>query len=84
MYYRLVNSGVGFERPNRSTVYHMLSHEQQTKNEDRVKILYEGISLYEKDGLNNVKYKLVEIVKYKLFTHIKIDNRNITNNTDTS
>jgi hypothetical protein len=62
-----------FDRPARNTKYIMLKHNKQSKNLKRVNILHEGLGKYKNEGLSTVQYKLVDLVKYPLFTHILID-----------
>lgn len=51
----------------------MLTHKARKKNEERVRLVHEGLRMFRAEGLNNVKYKLQDIVKYPLFTHILIN-----------
>lgn len=73
MYYRLKNSGLGFERPVRNSVYRSLDHEPRYKNPKRVEILNRGLNRMNKDGVNNVKYEVLSMIKYPLFTHVLVD-----------
>lgn len=73
MYYRLKNSGIGFERPNRTTGYQMLKHYHTARNMERFDLIEKGKVIFKTEGLNSVKYTLHGIVKYPLFTHILVD-----------
>lgn len=73
MYYRLVNKGVGFERPHRNSIYKMLNHKPRKRNPNRFRILQDSLQSSDLDGLNTAKYKLNYIKKYPLFTYISID-----------
>jgi hypothetical protein len=73
MYYRLVNAGVGFDRPHRNSVYKMLTHKARKRNPNRFRILQDSLQSSELDGLKTAKYKLNYIKKYPLFTYISVD-----------
>jgi hypothetical protein len=73
MYYRLKETGLGFDRPKDSVNYTMLHHEKRWKNPKRVKLLKENRKNYPEDGLNNVKYELNRIENFTMHTHIYID-----------
>lgn len=73
MFRRLRITKIGFERPVNNTVYHMLRHKRAKRNPERIGLLKKAKGRFKNDGLNTVKYKLIDIIKYKLFTLIKID-----------
>ncbi|CAK9253957.1 unnamed protein product, partial [Sphagnum jensenii] len=53
--------------------YKMLKHKGDTPNPDRYKKLYSGKRRYKTDGINNVKYKTVDLVFKKLYTWVLVD-----------
>lgn len=71
---RLTNLKIGYERPNHNiSHYRMSKHSKRIKNPKRSQLLKKATKRLGKDGLNNVKYKLVDVVKYRMFTHFLID-----------
>lgn len=71
---RLRALNIGYERPNINIAhYKMLKHTEQVKNPERVQRLKTATSRFLKDGLNNVKYKIVRTQPHRLFTHILVD-----------
>ena len=71
---RLTNSKIGYERPNINIAhYKMLKHSGSVKNPKRRQLLKKAASRQMQDGINNVKYRLLSVHNYKLFTHVKID-----------
>lgn len=65
---------IGYERPNINIAhYRMLKHSARFKNPLRVKLLRAAKTRHNRDGVNTVEYKLVDLIHYKLFTHILID-----------
>ena len=73
LYYRLVKTQIGFERPLKSTKYVMLKHSSRYVNPNRMSLLNQATSRLTNDGLNSVKYTLYGVIKYPLFTHLLID-----------
>ena len=73
MYLRLTHENVNFTRPIKSTSYMMLRHHPGPRNPKRFILLNQSIEAYKLEGLNNVKYKLENIIKFPLFTHLSID-----------
>lgn len=65
---------IGYERPNINIAhYRMLKHSARFKNPLREKLLRAAKTRHNRDGVNTVEYKLVDLIHYKLFTHILID-----------
>lgn len=52
--------------------YTMLRHKQEEKNINRMAVLRTGARRYKTDGLNNLKYELVERVEEALYTNITV------------
>jgi hypothetical protein len=53
--------------------YFMAKHQQEDPNPDRFKKLFEGDKRYNVEGLNSVKYKLLETKKTPLYTKYLIE-----------
>ena len=71
---RLTHSQIGYERPNINIAhYKMLKHSGSVKNPKRRQLLKKAATRYMYDGINNVKYKLLSVHMYKMFTHFLID-----------
>ena len=62
-----------FERPKKFTKYKLLEHINGPKQSNTENLLYKAIERYKIDGLYSVNYKLSNIVKYKMFTHLLIN-----------
>ena len=74
MYERIINKHLPLERPPASVArYKMLKHTHQELNPERLKILKAAHTRIDSDGVNNVKYRLLEKKFYHLFTHLLID-----------
>jgi len=50
----------------------MHKHKQDKPNPERVKILKNATRRFDKEGLNNVKYKLLEVEKTPLYTKFTV------------
>lgn len=71
---RLSNMHIGFERPNINIAhYSMLKHDKGVANPLRKVLLKKADARFQRDGLNNVKYRLKGVIKHCMFTHILID-----------
>ena len=53
--------------------YTTLKHNEEEKSKDRFNVLKDGHLYYERDGLNNIEYKLLGVKKENLFTNITVD-----------
>ncbi|XP_055371258.1 beta-1,4-galactosyltransferase 1 [Condylostylus longicornis] len=53
--------------------YIMLRHGIEEPNEERMDYLHSGPKRYHTDGLNSLKYKLVDIKLHSLFTHVLVE-----------
>ncbi|XP_071749428.1 beta-1,4-N-acetylgalactosaminyltransferase bre-4 [Lepeophtheirus salmonis] len=53
--------------------YKMLKHAKDAPNPERFKMLFSGVKRIESDGFNTLKYKLLKIQYYKLYTWILAD-----------
>lgn len=53
--------------------YTMLSHQQASANPERLNLIKNGSERYSTDGLNNLKYKRVDIQLNRLYTHITVE-----------
>ena len=74
MYARIVNKNLQLERPPASIArYKMLKHSHQTLNPERMKFLSAAHTRIDSDGVNNVKYRLLEKHFNHLYTHLLID-----------
>ena len=74
MYARIVRKDLKIERPPALIArYKMLKHAHQERNPDRIKILRKANTRIDSDGVNNVKYKLLNTTFYHLYTHFLID-----------
>ncbi|XP_075545242.1 beta-1,4-N-acetylgalactosaminyltransferase bre-4-like isoform X1 [Dermacentor variabilis] len=71
---RLRFSGLNIVR-NNCTVgrYTALRHGTQRANPKRMRLIRRSFFRIYKDGLNTLKYRVIDIVFKKLFTHIKVD-----------
>jgi hypothetical protein len=72
MFYRLKQARLHVD-PAKNTKYFKLEYEVMPKNPARTKVLIEGFGKYKEEGLSTIQYKLVDFLKYPLFTHILID-----------
>ena len=52
--------------------YSMITHKKDTPNPDRFRNLREGVKRMGWDGLNSLKYRVVNVVRSKLFTRIVV------------
>ncbi|CAF2274167.1 unnamed protein product [Rotaria magnacalcarata] len=74
MYQRVVKKQLIVERPPASIArYKMLKHTHQKLNPARMKVLRTAQRRIDSDGVNNVKYKLLNTAVYHLYTHFLID-----------
>lgn len=74
MFTRMMSKDLKLERPPASIArYKMLKHTHQTLNPARMNILRTAQTRVDTDGVNNVKYKLLNTTLHHLFTHILID-----------
>jgi len=74
MHERIVKKQLTLERPPASIArYKMLKHNHQKLNPARLKFLRTAHIRIDSDGVNNVKYKLLNITLYPLYTHFLID-----------
>ena len=74
MYKRIVSKHLFLERPPASIArYKMLKHSHQKKNPARLKVLRTAQIRIDSDGVNNVKYKLLNTTSYHLYTRFLID-----------
>lgn len=53
--------------------YSMITHKKDTPNPERFRLLNKGVSRMKWDGLNSLKYRVVNVVRSKLFTRIVVD-----------
>lgn len=53
--------------------YTMLSHKKEKANPKRYEKLQSGVKRYDVDGINSVKYRLVQIEKRPLYTWLLVD-----------
>ena len=78
---RLKNANIRFERPCAQIArYKMLKHNSSSSNPKRYELLKKAKERYKIDGLSNVnvQYKLVKIIRFKLYTHLFVNvNKNI-------
>ena len=71
---RIVNKRLALERPPTSIArYKMLKHTHQKLNPARMRVLRAAHTRIDSDGVNNVKYKLINITFQHLYTHFLID-----------
>lgn len=74
MHARIVKKDLILERPPASIArYKMLKHTHQKLNPARMKVLRTAHIRIDSDGVNNVKYNLLNTTFYHLFTHFLID-----------
>ncbi|CAF0810330.1 unnamed protein product [Rotaria sp. Silwood1] len=74
MYKRITKKHLILERPPASIArYKMLKHTHQKLNPSRMKVLRTAHIRIDSDGVNNVKYKLLNITLHHLYTHFLID-----------
>ncbi|UJR09558.1 hypothetical protein I4U23_013794 [Adineta vaga] len=74
MHARIVNKNLKVERPPASLArYTMLKHTHQKLNPARMKVLRTAHIRIDSDGVNNVKYQLLNTTFYHLYTHFLID-----------
>jgi hypothetical protein len=74
MYERLVSNKLKLDRPpDQFARYRMIKHESGVLNPERHKILKTAVKRYKTDGVNTVKYKLVNTALYYGFTHFLFD-----------
>jgi len=74
MYERIKRKGLRIERPHRSIArYVMLKHEHQQLNPSRMQILRNAHVRIDSDGVNSVKYNLLNASFFHLYTHFLID-----------
>jgi hypothetical protein len=74
MYERIVNKHLVLERPPAAIArYKMLKHTHQKLNPARMKVLKTAHIRIDSDGVNNVKYELLNKTLYHLYTHFIID-----------
>ena len=74
MHARIVKKDLKLERPPASIArYKMLKHTHQKLNPSRMKVLRTAHIRIDSDGVNNVKYNLLNTTYYHLFTHFLID-----------
>ncbi|XP_026321376.1 beta-1,4-N-acetylgalactosaminyltransferase bre-4-like isoform X2 [Hyposmocoma kahamanoa] len=79
---RLRHRGYIISRTNASIArYTMLPHKRRRPNPNRIRILRQAINNYLHDGLSNVKYDLVDIVRHHLYTLIQVDVDRYANDT---
>lgn len=51
----------------------MVNHpKDQHINPERFKLLYKAKERFQVEGLNSIEYKIVEILKFNLYTKIKV------------
>ena len=62
--------------------YRMLSHQRATPNPERKQVLKDGWNRFKTDGLNNLKYKRIELKLKPLYTHVVVDIQPYNNNLD--
>ena len=74
MHARIIKKKLILERPPTAIArYKMLKHSHQKLNPGRMKILRTAHIRVDSDGVNNVKYQLLNTTVYHLFTHFLID-----------
>ncbi|CAF3241607.1 unnamed protein product [Rotaria socialis] len=74
MHARIVKKHLKVERPPTSIArYKMLKHTHQKLNPARMKVLRTAHIRIDSDGVNNVKYNLLNTTFYHLYTHFLID-----------
>ncbi|CAF2958252.1 unnamed protein product [Rotaria sp. Silwood2] len=74
MYKRITKKNLILERPPASIArYRMLKHTHQKLNPARMKVLRTAHIRIDSDGVNNVKYKLLNTTFHHLYTHFLID-----------
>ncbi|CAF0968854.1 unnamed protein product [Rotaria sordida] len=74
MHKRITNKHLILERPPASIArYKMLKHTHQKLNPSRMKVLRTAHIRIDSDGVNNVKYKLLNTSFHHLYTHFLID-----------
>ncbi|XP_063708533.1 beta-1,4-N-acetylgalactosaminyltransferase bre-4 [Culicoides brevitarsis] len=71
---RLKHRGYHISRyPVNIARYTMLTHKKEKANPRRYEKLQNGVKHFDNDGLNSLKYKVIEIKKTPLFIRIKVD-----------
>ncbi|XP_033756565.1 beta-1,4-galactosyltransferase 4-like [Pecten maximus] len=71
MYERIRAVGLAVTRfTSDVSAYQMLPHHQDEKNEDRHRLLEMGSNRWKGDGLNTIKYKVLQTVQKRLYTSI--------------
>jgi hypothetical protein len=71
---RLRRKNLGYERPNiKLARYKMLKHKSGSLNPQRYQLLDSATDRHSNDGINSVKYRLIKVVQYKLYTHLFVD-----------
>ncbi len=74
MHARIISKKLKVERPPAAIArYKMLKHTHQKVNNNSLKILRHARNRINSDGVNNVKYKLLNTTFYHLYTHFLID-----------
>ena len=74
MYARMISKQLKVERPPASVArYKMLKHTHQKLNPARMKVLRNAHIRIDSDGVNNVKYQLLNTTFHHLYTHFLID-----------
>ncbi|QQP40356.1 Putative glucosylceramide beta-14-galactosyltransferase [Caligus rogercresseyi] len=53
--------------------YKMLKHAKDAPNPERFKMLFSGVKRIDSDGFNSLKYKVLKMERYKLYTWILAD-----------
>ncbi|XP_069139601.1 beta-1,4-N-acetylgalactosaminyltransferase bre-4-like isoform X2 [Argopecten irradians] len=71
MYARIRTVGLAVTRYTSDvSAYRMLPHNQSKLNKERNRLLKMSVHRWKNDGLNNIKYKVLQIVHQPLYTHI--------------
>lgn len=79
MYNRLNITNIGFDRPEFNTNYLIIEHERHINlNKNRWALIKNNRGNHQNEGLNTVKYKLVRILAYPLFTKLDVEVDNQT------
>jgi predicted glycosyltransferase involved in capsule biosynthesis len=74
MHARIISKNLKVERPPASVArYKMLKHTHQKLNPARMNVLRTAHIRINSDGVNNVKYDLLNTTFYHLYTHFLID-----------
>jgi len=73
-YRRLTENGLKPSHlPSDQGMYKALPHAQEKAAENRVKVLAEGKGKSKLIGLKQCKYKVMEIIKSEVYTHVKVE-----------